>query len=112
MAKESHLRVLCSSVSDEKVVLLLGDLKKDTGCRLTLSDPTLVSRKEHVFGMKKLLTRVKFNEKGRLHEISVECKLSSAQSSRSINHSNSVDGVECKIRIDGRHSCESSSMVV
>ncbi|KAK1363170.1 Kinesin heavy chain [Heracleum sosnowskyi] len=94
-------------VSGEEVVLLLGDLKKDafrkTRCRPALIDPTLVSRKEHVFGMKKFLTRVKFHEKGRLHEISTECKLSSAQSSRSINDSNSVDGddPEMEIRIDG-----------
>lgn len=97
-------------VSDEEVVLLLGDLKKDayrkTGCRPALIDPTFVSRKEHVFGMKKFLTRVKFQEKGRLHEVSIECKLSSAESCRSINDrldSNSADGVdpEMEIRIDG-----------
>ncbi|KAK2997828.1 hypothetical protein RJ639_025555 [Escallonia herrerae] len=83
-------------VSNEEVVLLLGDLKKDayrkTGCRPSLIDPILVSRKEHVFGKKKFLTRVKFHEKGRLHEISIECK------NRGGN--NGVDP-EMEIRIDG-----------
>lgn len=83
--------------------MLLGDLRNNanrkTGCRPALIDPTLVSRKEHVFGMKKFLTRVKFHEKGTLHEISSECKLSSAQKSRSINDSNSVDGDDPEMEI-------------
>lgn len=84
-------------VCDEEVLLLLGDLKKDayrkTGCRPALIDPILISRKEHVFGKKKFLTRVKFHEKGGLHEISIECK----------NHGNSLPGIdpEMEIRIDG-----------
>lgn len=65
-------------ISNEEVVLLLGDLKKDaykkTGCRPALIDPILVSRKEHIFGKKKFGTRVKFHEKGRFHEILIECK--------------------------------------
>ncbi|GLT29096.1 hypothetical protein SLA2020_039820 [Shorea laevis] len=73
-SSEYYVAVVC----DEEVVLLLGDLKKDayrkTGCRPTLIDPILVSRKEHVFGKKKFSTRVKFHEKGRFHEISIECK--------------------------------------
>ncbi|KAK1377270.1 Kinesin heavy chain [Heracleum sosnowskyi] len=91
-------------VSDEEVVLQLGDLKKDayrkTGCRPALIDPILVSRKEHVFGKKKFLTRVKFHEKGRFHVISIECKLKSTQKSGSINSVNGVDP-EMEIRIDG-----------
>ncbi|KAI3688687.1 hypothetical protein L2E82_46451 [Cichorium intybus] len=84
-------------VYDNEVVLLLGDLKKDayrkTGCRPALIDPVLISRKEHVFGKKKFLTRVKFHEKGRFHEISIESK----------NTSNDHHGVdsEMEIRIDG-----------
>lgn len=71
---EYYVAVVC----DQEVVLLLGDLKKDayrkTGCRPALIDPILVSRKEHVFGKKKFSTRLKFHEKGRFHELSIECK--------------------------------------
>lgn len=86
-------------VCDEEVVLLLGDLKKDayrkTGCRPALINPILVSRKEHVFGKRKFLTRVKFHEKGRFHEISIECK-----NRESSNSSGGADP-EMEIRIDG-----------
>ncbi|KAK8583924.1 hypothetical protein V6N13_109311 [Hibiscus sabdariffa] len=66
-------------VYDEQVVLLVGDLKKDayrkTGCRPALTDPILVSRKEHVFGRKKFCSRIKLDEKkGKFHAISIECK--------------------------------------
>lgn len=86
-------------VCEEEVVLLLGDLKKDayrkTGCRPALIDPILVSRKEHIFGKKKFSTRAKFHEKGRLHEVSVECK--------NRNNSSSANGFdpEMEIRVDG-----------
>lgn len=93
-------------VYDEEVVLLIGDLKKDayrkTGCRPALIDPILVSRKEHIFGKKKFITRVKFHEKGRLHEISIECKNRSNISGNNSN-GNAPTGVdpEMEIRIDG-----------
>ncbi|KAI9087513.1 hypothetical protein K1719_030383 [Acacia pycnantha] len=62
---EYYVAVVC----DEEVVLLLGDLKNDaykrTGCRPSLIDPILVSKKEHIFGKKKFSTRAKFHEKGR-----------------------------------------------
>ncbi|KAI3833170.1 hypothetical protein MKW92_052875 [Papaver armeniacum] len=64
-------------VCQDEVVLLLGDQKKDayrkTGCRPALIEPILVSRKEHIFGKKKFTTRATFLEKGKSHEISVEC---------------------------------------
>ncbi|KAL3342810.1 hypothetical protein AABB24_026710 [Solanum stoloniferum] len=95
---EYYVAVVC----DEEVILLLGDLKKDayrkTGCRPALIEPILVSRKEHIFGKKKFSTRVKFHDKGRMHEISIECK-------NRINSSGiSIDGVdpEMEIRIDGK----------
>ncbi|XP_027122001.1 uncharacterized protein [Coffea arabica] len=93
-------------VYDEEVVLLIGDLKKDgyrkTGCRPALIDPLLVSRKEHIFGKKKFLTRVKFHEKGRIHEIAIECK-SRSNNSGNLSNANSPNGVdpEMEIRIDG-----------
>ncbi|KAL2903456.1 Autophagy protein 5 [Bienertia sinuspersici] len=64
-------------VSEEEVVLVVGDMKKAsfrrTGCRPALIDPVLVSRKEHIFGKKRFSTKVKFHERGKCHEISVEC---------------------------------------
>ncbi|KAJ9140252.1 hypothetical protein P3X46_030923 [Hevea brasiliensis] len=98
---EPHSEYYVAVVCNKEVVLLLGDLKKDayrkTGCRPALIDPILVSRKEHIFGKKKFSTRIKFNEKGRLHEISIECK------NRNPSNSNSANGVEpeLEIRIDG-----------
>lgn len=81
-------------VCEEEVVLLVGDLKKDayrrTGCRPALIEPILVSRKEHVFGKKRFSTRIKLHEKGRPHEISVECS----------NFGGGFDP-EMQIRIDG-----------
>ncbi|RDX70134.1 hypothetical protein CR513_50656, partial [Mucuna pruriens] len=92
---EYYVAVVC----DEEVVLLLGDLKKEayrrTGCRPALIDPILVSKKEHIFGKKKFSTRAKFHEKGRWHEISIECKNKGS--------GDSLSGVqpEMEIRIDG-----------
>ncbi|XP_052175879.1 uncharacterized protein LOC127790407 [Diospyros lotus] len=86
-SSDYYVAVVC----DEEVALLLGDLKKDayrkTKCRPALIDPCLVSRKEHIFGKKKFCTKVKFHEKGGLHEISIECK--------------SKTDPEMEIRIDG-----------
>ncbi|KAL3512709.1 hypothetical protein ACH5RR_025426 [Cinchona calisaya] len=91
-------------VCDEEVVLLIGDLKKDayrkTRCRPALIDPILVSRKEHIFGKKKFFTRMKFHEKSRLHEISIECKCRSNNISVNGNAPNGIDP-EMEIKIDG-----------
>ncbi|CAK9140764.1 unnamed protein product [Ilex paraguariensis] len=94
-------------VSDEEVVLLLGDLKKDayrkTRCRPALIDPLLVSRREHIFGKKKYSTRVKFHEKGRFHEISIECK-NRINNGGNLSNGDSLRGAdpEMEIRIDGQ----------
>ncbi|XVF08825.1 hypothetical protein REPUB_Repub07fG0036900 [Reevesia pubescens] len=99
---EYYVAVVC----DEEVVLLLGDLKKDayrkTGCRPALIDPILVSRKEQIFGKKKFSTRIKFHEKGRFHEISIEYKNRSTTNGN-LSNVNSLGGVEpeMEIRIDG-----------
>ncbi|EOY22268.1 Uncharacterized protein TCM_014486 [Theobroma cacao] len=101
-SSEYYVVVVC----DEEVVLLLGDLKKEayrkTGCRPALIDPILISRKEHRFGKKKFSTRVKFHEKSRFHEISIECRNRSATNG-SMSNVNSFGGVEpeMEIRIDG-----------
>lgn len=99
---EYYVAVVC----DEEVVLLIGDLKKDaykkTGCRPALIDPILVSKKEHIFGKKKYSTRVKFHEKGRFHEISIERKNRSSGGGNMSNGNSSI-GVEpeMEIKIDG-----------
>lgn len=99
---EYYVAVVCN----QEVVLLLGDLKKDayrkTGCRPALIDPILVSKKEHIFGKKKFITRAKFHEKGRFHEISIECK-NRATSGGNTDSGNSLNGFEpeMEIRIDG-----------
>ncbi|KAF8378214.1 hypothetical protein HHK36_029553 [Tetracentron sinense] len=93
-------------VCEEKIVLLLGDLKKNayrkTGSRPALTEPILVSKKEYIFGKKKFSTRVKFHEKGRFHEISIECKNNRSSSGNNSN-SNSYGGFdpEMEIKIDG-----------
>lgn len=92
---EYYVAVVC----DDEVVLLLGDLKKDayrkTGCRPSLIDPILVSKKEHIYGKKKFSTRTKFQDKGKCHEISIECK--------NRGNGDSINGVqsEMEIRMDG-----------
>lgn len=94
-SSEYYVAVIC----DEEVVLLVGDLKIDayrrTGCRPSLIDPILVSRREHVFGKRKFTTRVKFDNKGRqFHEISIECK------NRNTTATSTIEP-EMEIRIDG-----------
>jgi hypothetical protein len=83
-------------VSDEEVVLLLGNLKKDafrrTGSRPSLQDAVLVCKKEHVFSKKRFLSKARFHERGKLHDISIEC------SSSNLNGGIDVDMV---IKIDG-----------
>ncbi|XP_019053856.1 PREDICTED: uncharacterized protein LOC109114907 [Nelumbo nucifera] len=87
-----------------EVVLLLSDLKKDayrkTGCRPALIEPSLVSKKENVFGKKKFTSKIKFHEKGRLdYEISIEFNNSS-----SVNTNSCVGGFdpEMEIKVDGK----------
>ncbi|KAK6242162.1 Protein of unknown function DUF868 [Theobroma cacao] len=88
-------------VCEDEVVLLLGDQKKDayrkTGCRPSLIEPMLVSRREHIFGKRKFSTRVKFNDKGTFHDISVECN-------NCISSNSSSDGFDpvLEIRVDGK----------
>ncbi|KAB2038095.1 hypothetical protein ES319_D03G121600v1 [Gossypium barbadense] len=81
-------------VSEEEIVLLLGDLKQDAyrkiGRRPANFNPIFVSRKEHIFGKKKFSSRAKFHEKGRFHEISIECK------------SGVDDEPEMEMRVDGQ----------
>ncbi|XP_021292971.1 uncharacterized protein LOC110423149 [Herrania umbratica] len=92
-----YVAIIC----EDEVVLLLGDQKKDayrkTGCRPSLIEPMLVSRREHIFGKRKFSTRVKFNDKGTFHDISVECN-------NSISSNSSSDAFDpvLEIRVDGK----------
>jgi len=105
---EYYVAVVC----DQEVVLLLGDLKKEayrrTGCRPSLIDPILVSKKEHIFGKRKFSTKAKFHEKGRCHEISIKCKNKGSNSTSNVvgdGDSVMIGGVqvqpEMEIRFDG-----------
>ncbi|OWM73868.1 uncharacterized protein LOC116187650 [Punica granatum] len=63
-------------VSEEEVVLLLGDYKKKaykrTKSRPALVDAILFYKKENVFGKKSFSTRARFDERTKEHEIIVE----------------------------------------
>ncbi|KAL5552786.1 hypothetical protein UlMin_040187 [Ulmus minor] len=94
-------------VCEEEVVLIIGDLKKEafrkTGCRPSLIDPILVSRKEHLFGKKKFSTRVKLQEKANFHEILIECN----NSNNPIIDNNITGNItgsspELEVKIDGK----------
>ncbi|XP_059663949.1 uncharacterized protein LOC132309679 [Cornus florida] len=81
-------------VSDEEVVLLLGDYKKKAYKR-TKSRPPLVEavmfyKKEHVFGKKSFTTRAKFDQRREDHDIVVE---SSTSGPRDPEMWISIDGI-------------------
>ena len=65
-------------VSDDEVVLLLGDSKKDaykrTKARPSLDDPVLVCRRESVFGRRSFAARARLDARGsKEHDIVIEC---------------------------------------
>ena len=82
-----------------KDILTENEAYRRTGCRPALIDPILVSKKEHIFGKKKFSTRAKFHEKGRWHEISIECK-NKGNNNYNVDSLNGVQP-EMEIRIDG-----------
>ncbi|KAK4279047.1 hypothetical protein QN277_016810 [Acacia crassicarpa] len=63
-------------VSDEEIVLLLGDYKKKaykrTKANTPLTDAVLMTKKENVFAKKSFLTKACFDESGRESDIVVE----------------------------------------
>lgn len=97
---------------DREVVLLIGDLKieayKKTGSRPALIDPVLVSKKEHIFGKKRFLTRAKFHDKGKFHEILIECRNNCNYFMKGNNGEGSGFGSgsgrepEMEVRVDGQ----------
>ncbi|KAL6954507.1 hypothetical protein U1Q18_015327 [Sarracenia purpurea var. burkii] len=81
-------------VSDEEVVLLLGDYKtkayKRTKSRPALVEALMFYKKEHVFNKKSFSTRAKFDQKRDEHEIVVE---SSTSGPRDPEMWISIDGI-------------------
>ncbi|GAV59640.1 DUF868 domain-containing protein [Cephalotus follicularis] len=67
-------------VSDEEVVLLLGDLKKDaykrTKTRPSLTEATLLCKKENVYGRKLICTKAALGDCKKEHDIVIENSLS------------------------------------
>jgi hypothetical protein len=103
-SSEYYVAIVC----DQEVVLLLGDLKKEaykrTGCRPSLIDPILVSKKEHIFGKRKFSTKAKFHEKGRSHEISIKCKNKGSNSNVVGRTGNEPNQLEQSSRVDSGKS--------
>uniref|UniRef100_A0A0C9RXW3 TSA: Wollemia nobilis Ref_Wollemi_Transcript_5024_1502 transcribed RNA sequence n=1 Tax=Wollemia nobilis TaxID=56998 RepID=A0A0C9RXW3_9CONI len=62
---------------EKEIILLLGDMHeeayKKTHSRYPFNEPTLLSRREHVFGKKYYTTKAQFGESGRTHDIVIEC---------------------------------------
>lgn len=81
-------------VSDEEVVLMLGDYSEKAYKRIkagpALIDAILVYKKEHVYGKKSFLTRAKLDHKNREHDIIVE---SSTSGPRDPEMWISIDGI-------------------
>lgn len=81
-------------VSEEEVVMLIGDLKKKaykrTKSRPALVDAVMFYKKEHVFGKKSFSTRAKFDPRKREHDIVVE---SSTSGPRDPEMWISIDGI-------------------
>ncbi|CAI9114250.1 OLC1v1014926C1 [Oldenlandia corymbosa var. corymbosa] len=81
-------------ISEEEVVLLLGDYKKKaykrTKSRPALVDAVLFFKKEHVFGKKSFSTRAKFDHRKKEHDIVVE---SSTSGPRDPEMWISIDGI-------------------
>lgn len=65
-------------VSYDEVVLLLGDRIKEaykqTKAKPPMIEPTLISRKEHVFGSKQFCAKAQFGESGKAYDILIECQ--------------------------------------
>ncbi|KAJ8464646.1 hypothetical protein OPV22_027198 [Ensete ventricosum] len=64
-------------VSDLKMVLLLGDLTKEsyrrTNARPPPSNAALIARKEHIHGKKVYSTKARFCDNGHSHDVAIEC---------------------------------------
>lgn len=67
-------------VSNKRMVLLLGDMRKEafkkTGATSLPGNSLFVAKREHIFGKRVFNTKTRFCENGRLHDLSVECETS------------------------------------
>ncbi|ONK72497.1 uncharacterized protein A4U43_C04F20040 [Asparagus officinalis] len=86
-------------ISNHQVVLLDGDQKLEafrrTGSGPSVFDPVLVSKKEHVFGKKRFITRAKLDVRSKkTHEICVEYCCSSSTGSLDCEMGIKIDGGE------------------
>lgn len=100
-------------VSGAEIVVLLGDMRdeayKRAAARPAPIEPSLVSKRDHVYGKRRFSTRAKFHEKDKVHEITIECKdevsCGSSNKDGSIssnnNGNNSCCEPEMEIRLDG-----------
>ncbi|KAL9227487.1 hypothetical protein vseg_003170 [Gypsophila vaccaria] len=92
-----------------EMVLLVGDLRneayKKTGSTPGLFHPTLVSKKEHVFGKRRFVfSKVKFHSQGKLHDILISCNnTNNINNNKGLvkNGSNGSDH-EMEVRVDGQ----------
>lgn len=68
-------------VFDREMVLLLGDMKKEAYKKIN-TDPVIpssaifVAKRENIFGKKSYGAKAQFCDKGRVHDIAIECDLS------------------------------------
>ncbi|KAH7302167.1 hypothetical protein KP509_23G059200 [Ceratopteris richardii] len=64
-------------VHDNEIVLLLGDMKEEAYSKAQAKTPAadnyMISRKEHIFGRRHYAAKVQFGERGRTHDILIEC---------------------------------------
>jgi hypothetical protein len=68
-------------VFNKKIVLLLGDLKKeackkidsDNNVGVYNSDAIFIAKREHIFGKKFYCAKAQFCDKGKVHDVRIEC---------------------------------------
>jgi len=68
-----YLALIC----EKEIVLLLGDMQEEAykkiHARKPFAEPTLLCRREHVFGKRYYTTKAQFGESGSTHDIVIEC---------------------------------------
>ncbi|KAF8388056.1 hypothetical protein HHK36_026722 [Tetracentron sinense] len=64
-------------VSDQEMILLLGDLRKEafkkTNVTPAPSNVIFIAKREHIFGKKVFGTKAQFCDNGQIHDIAIEC---------------------------------------
>ncbi|KAK9684800.1 hypothetical protein RND81_10G233400 [Saponaria officinalis] len=93
---------------ENEIVLLVGDLRneacKKTGSRPGLFYPTLVYKKEHVFGKRRFVfSKVKFHENDKFHDIVISCNNNNNINNKiNKNNNNNGSGHEMEVRVNGQ----------